>query len=180
MHFDFLNFTHDTFAAQCSCMDEFATTALLATHLQDTSVFAYGFAELLAFVDGERQGLFQIDILAGLASSNSNDGMLMIGRRNNNRVDILASQKVLIILINIDFHLLFALLLVVVLNTAHEAVTLYVIHVTACQYAHVVKGHKCAQQIHGLLPEANETKVHFSISRLLRSRSYIWQIRISF
>ena len=92
--------------------------------------------------------------------------MLVVGCRDDDSVDVLAGKQVLIIFIDIYFHLLFAFRLVVFLDATHETVTLDVIDVAACQHPHIVKCHKGAQQIHRLLTQTDEAEVQLAVGRL--------------
>ena len=171
MHLYPVYLAQDALAAEGGGVQELAAAALLAAHLQDAAVLAHGLHELLAFVDSQRERLLQVDILARLASGNGDDGVLMVGRGNDYGIYVRAGKQLLVVLVGIHLHLLLALRLVVLPDAAQETVALDVVDVAACQDANVVECHEGAQQVHGLLPEADKAQVHFPVGRLCSRRT---------
>ena len=150
-------------------MDELVATPLLASYLEDTVVFTDSLDKLLTFVDSKGHRLFKVDILSGLASSYGNYGMLMVRSCNYDSIDIGAGQKIIVILVHIDFDLLLSLPFVVIGDSPNEAVPLDVIDVAACDNADIIHRDEPIEKIHRLLAEAYESEIHFRKGRgLLR------------
>ena len=59
----------------------------LVAHLRDDAVFLRGLGHRTALVDGVRQRLFAIDVLAVLHRGNCDDGVVMVGRADDDGVD---------------------------------------------------------------------------------------------
>ena len=146
-------------------MDKLFAASLLAADLKDAVVFTDGLDKLLALIDSQCDRFFKIDILAGLAGGDSDNGMLVVGGCDHDSIDIRAGEEVIIILIDIDLDLLFSLSLVVVGYPPDKAVSLYVIDVTSGDDADIIHRDEAVEKIHRLLSEADEAKIHLGKGR---------------
>lgn len=70
-----------------------AAGTLLHAHLADAVVDAGGLDDFGAFFDGEREGLFYVDVFTGAQCINSAAGMPVVWRRDQDCVDILLFEK---------------------------------------------------------------------------------------
>ena len=139
-------------------MDEFGIGPLLASHLQYPAVFAHGLAQLLSLVYGQRQRLFEVDVLAGPAGCDRDQRVLVVGCRDHDGVDVVPREQVLIILVQVDLAF-FAVIGVVFLHALIEAGAFHVVDVAAGHYFHPVDGNETVEQVHRLLTEADKTDV---------------------
>ena len=62
----------------------------LRAHLRDALVFGGGFRHLASLGDGVRQRLFAVDVLACLESGQRDNGVVVVGRGDDDRLDVLA------------------------------------------------------------------------------------------
>ena len=66
--------------------------ALLRTDLEDASRFRHRVRHLAPLRDRQRRGLLQVDMFARLDRVYGQNGVLVVGRRDDDRIDILAGQ----------------------------------------------------------------------------------------
>ena len=71
---------------------EMRRAALLRAHLDDAIVAARGVDHDAALADGERERLFDVDVLARLARHDRRQRVPVIGRADDHRVDVLAIE----------------------------------------------------------------------------------------
>jgi hypothetical protein len=85
----------------CAFLDG-GTGALLCAGLDDAVVLAGGVDHLSAFPDGVADGFFDIDIFAGFAAPDGEQGVPVVGGGDDDGVDILAVEEVADILVTLD------------------------------------------------------------------------------
>jgi hypothetical protein len=82
------------------CLAEGDRAAAVGAVLNDSIVLACRLDQLLAFPEAVGTGLFEVDILAGLAGPDRPQGVPVVGRGDDHGVDVLVFDKVLLVLIN--------------------------------------------------------------------------------
>ena len=78
-----------------------AVAALPTADLNDTASFADDLSDSLAFVDGEREWLFAVNVTARAAGVDEHRRVPMVGRANRDHIDVVAVQHVAIVVIEI-------------------------------------------------------------------------------
>ena len=85
-----MDFAH---RADCAISDPFVDLAIafeghaLVAHLRGDFRFARGFGDCAGFVNGAGERLFAIDMLAHANGGHRNDGVIVIGRADNDGID---------------------------------------------------------------------------------------------
>src|SRR5262245_21119771 len=93
--------------AEAAVADEFAgeaelgVAALLAAGLQNASRFAHGFGQAFAFINGEREWFFAVDILAGLDGSEVHQRVPVIRRGVDDHVNVLVLEQLAEVVVNL-------------------------------------------------------------------------------
>lgn len=171
VHLDQLDAPQLAFADQVGRMDEFGIGPLLASHLQYPAVFAHGLAQLLSLVYGQRQRLFEVDVLAGPAGCDRDQRVLVVGCRDHDGVDVVPREQVLIILVQVDLAFL-PVLGVIFLHALLEAGSFDVVDVASCQHADAVDRKEARQQVHRLLTETDEADADRIVGRAFLFRGF--------
>ena len=138
-------------------MDELLIRPLLTAHLQDAVVPAYGFAQLLAFVDGESHRFFQVYVFACAAGRHGDQGVVMVRCGDHHRIDVGPGENILVIFIGLDFRL-DSFRSIVFSNAAVETFPFDVVNIRSRYDAYAVDRQEAVQQIHGLLSQSDEAE----------------------
>lgn len=80
-----------------------AAGAALGAVLDDAVVFAGGFNALAAFEDVVAAGFLDVDVFAGLASPDGDEGMPVVGRGDGDGVDVVVFQELADVVVDGDF-----------------------------------------------------------------------------
>jgi hypothetical protein len=111
--------------------------AALSAGLDDAIIFASGLDELSALPDVVGNGLFQIDILAGLAGPHAHERMPMIGSGDGDNIDVFIIEHFPEVLVACDESFL-------ILKFAHASCEHVVVHIAERDDAHALLGHELA------------------------------------
>ena len=86
------------------CLLEAAVASLLGTDLEDTVRLLKRLADQLAFVDGKRQGLFAIDVLARTHGGKVYGRVPMVRCAADDGVDVFSFEQFSVIFVGVDFR----------------------------------------------------------------------------
>ena len=81
-----------------------AIRTLLAAGLKHSAITPRRSNHRLSLLDGQRERLFAVNVLAGFHGRNCNQGMPMVGRGNHDRINGLVVQQIAKVLVN-GYHL---------------------------------------------------------------------------
>ena len=119
-------------AHQFGGLAEFRPGALHAARLEHPVVLASRIDHRPTFLDSEREGFFAVDVLAGFGGFDGLHGVPMVGRGNDDRIDVLKGQQFPKIGVQRDVGILaeLGIFFVVSLGALHHLLGLGLVHFT--------------------------------------------------